>query len=141
MLDSIETLATEVEGSKSFPPTGASLNKKKKTTGSRDHSASKDGGITTVQELREAVLDDGRDLRDVSLADDVALLVNATTQQLLNHEVVELMVQRFKTGSTPGNRAPDDTAQLALSIEGGGTYLRLVGFVGRGFDRRSSSIQ
>ena len=61
-------------------------------------------------------------MKDITLddPDHVQLFVNATTSELLHHDVVELMVQRFKTGSTPGNRAPNDTATLALSIEGGG---------------------
>ena len=49
--------------------------------------------------------------------------VNATTvttDQLLHHSVIELIAQRVRTNSTPGNRAPDDTAHLALAIEGGG---------------------
>ena len=49
--------------------------------------------------------------------------VNATTvttDQLLHHSVIELIAERVRTNSTPGNRAPDDTAHLALAIEGGG---------------------
>ena len=132
LLDSIETLATEVEGSNSFPPTstgGLKKNKKKTASASSDPA---NRGVQTVHQLREAVLDQGQLLKDVTLAEDVQLLVNATTEQLLNHDVVELMVQRFRTGSTPGNRAPDDTASLALSIEGGGTqvFLSFFCFVG-----------
>lgn len=129
LLDTIETLAHEVEDSHSFPPTGASSSAEKtrkksrgrKRDSTRTGATAASGTVKTVHQLRQAVLDDGQELRDVTLAEDVQLLVNATTAELLHHDVVALMVQRFKTGSTPGNRAPDDLAKLALSIEGGGT--------------------
>ena len=38
----------------------------------------------------------------------------------LNHEVIKLINMRAKTNSKPGARAFNDTATLALSIEGGG---------------------
>lgn len=38
----------------------------------------------------------------------------------INHEVIKLIEKRARTKSKPGSRAADDTAILALSIEGGG---------------------
>lgn len=114
LMEGIETLAEEVERTRSIPPIASG--KKAGQT-----SEKKDGyKIKTVQELRQAVLDEGKELRELELAEDAQLLVNATAHELLNHEVVQLIAKRFRTGSTPGNRGPDDTARLALAIEGGG---------------------
>lgn len=120
ILENIEALAQEVEGSNSFPPSALKRDTKSRSSSDTTTSVSASDGIKTVYDLRKEVLDEGKELKDVLVSEDVRLLVNATTEQLLNHDVVKLMVQRFKTGSTPGNRAPDDMASLALSIEGGG---------------------
>ena len=50
--------------------------------------------------------------------DEMSAYAESFRQQVLNHSVVELMVQRYHQGSTPSNRT--DTHKLALSIEGGG---------------------
>lgn len=73
--------------------------------------------ITDVHELRRRVLDQGTELRKVPVALEVS---NMTVDELLNHQVIQLMVERFHSKSTPGNRDATDTARLALSMEGGG---------------------
>lgn len=133
LMDGIEQLSQEVDETKSIPPylsvqssTSLEWNEMVTRTTTRnyggDASRAKDdkNEVKTVQDLRQAVLDEGMELREIQLSEEAQLLVNATAEQLLNHDVVELMVQRFKTGSTPGNRAPEDKARLALAIEGGG---------------------
>lgn len=40
--------------------------------------------------------------------------------ELFSHDVLNLLQKRYRSKSTPMSRAPDDTAMLALSIEGGG---------------------
>ena len=118
LMRGIETLANQVEETQSIPPkAGKARAAKKKASSKKDAKRTE---IRTIQELRQAILDDGKQLKDVQLSADAQLLVNATTQQLLSHDVVDLIAHRFKTGSTPGNRAPEDTAKLALAIEGGG---------------------
>ena len=133
LLEGIEALAHEVEGTHSFPRAVLKKTSFRKSeasstakSNSNNNNKNNNNEIKTVYDLREAILDEGKELRDVQLAEDAQFLVNATASELLHHDVVELIVQRFKTGSTPGNRAPDDNATLALSIEGGGT-LTVVG--------------
>ncbi|CAB9496200.1 Patatin-like phospholipase [Seminavis robusta] len=132
LLQGIESIANDLDRGV-FPPLGiatgaaedivtgaakdATSRKPKKQSTTKADKLQK---IKTVQELRQAVLDDGKELKELQLDPEAQLLVNATAQELLNHDVVELMVQRFKSGSTPGNRAPGDNARLALAIEGGG---------------------
>ena len=41
-------------------------------------------------------------------------------EQLFSHDVLNLLHKRYHSKSSPSSRAPDDTAILALSIEGGG---------------------
>ena len=43
-----------------------------------------------------------------------------TGEDLFSHDVLNLLHKRYNSKSTPSSRAPDDTAILALSIEGGG---------------------
>ena len=92
--------------------------------------------VTTAQQLRERVLDDGIELRklDIKLLHKLMDTNNSTSSgstepksivstpnpQILNHEVLSLIARRFQEGSTPGNRPANDTARLALSMEGGG---------------------
>eukprot|EP00537_Pseudo-nitzschia_pungens_P012657 CAMPEP_0172391000 /NCGR_PEP_ID=MMETSP1061-20121228/7522_1 /TAXON_ID=37318 /ORGANISM="Pseudo-nitzschia pungens, Strain cf. pungens" /LENGTH=889 /DNA_ID=CAMNT_0013121521 /DNA_START=451 /DNA_END=3120 /DNA_ORIENTATION=- len=94
--------------------------------------------IETVEELRNAILD-----QQLSLADTVIVERKSTTKQLENtktkalaveepietvqgapqvfdHAVRDLIRERFVNGTTPGHRLPEDTATLALAIEGGG---------------------
>ena len=77
--------------------------------------------VKTAEELRSAVLDRGHPLKDVQLIQDT----NATNARdhianVLDHEVLKLIVDRFESGSKPSARAANDTARLALAIEGGG---------------------
>lgn len=76
--------------------------------------------VSDVHELRKAVLDDQYSLSQVELAKQIDASVkesiDATFHQ--NHAVLQLMKQRFETGSKPGHR--QDKATLALAIEGGG---------------------
>eukprot|EP00554_Chaetoceros_debilis_P007673 CAMPEP_0194076308 /NCGR_PEP_ID=MMETSP0149-20130528/3126_1 /TAXON_ID=122233 /ORGANISM="Chaetoceros debilis, Strain MM31A-1" /LENGTH=725 /DNA_ID=CAMNT_0038757017 /DNA_START=109 /DNA_END=2286 /DNA_ORIENTATION=+ len=99
--------------------------------------------VTTPQELRSAVFDQGVLLKDIEfrnvtfmpsfehLAEEEnnstvtaiqssAIDDNEEIAEALNHEVIKLLEQRFKSKSKPGARGPDDDAHLALSIEGGG---------------------
>jgi hypothetical protein len=75
--------------------------------------------VHNVQELRKAVLDDGLELKQISLQQhDPLLSTTIELQELLNHDVLQLIQKRASTGSTPGKRL--DNATLALSLEGGG---------------------
>jgi hypothetical protein len=95
--------------------------------------------VRTAEELRSAVLDQKIALENVEFdtpsvptkktSDDTTnkkeerppKLSNADTPELpLDHEVLKVIQQRFQTNSKPGFRAVNDTARLALSIEGGG---------------------
>lgn len=77
--------------------------------------------VRTAEELRSAVLDRGRPLKDVQL-NKATNAVNVTDPManVLDHEVLKLIVDRFESGSKPSARAANDTARLALAIEGGG---------------------
>lgn len=86
--------------------------KKRRRRGSRAQQI-----VTNVHELRKLVLDENIPLRDLKVELDVA---NSTATELMNHEVVQLIAKRFFSQSKPGSRTPDDTAILALAIEGGG---------------------
>jgi len=104
--------------------------------------------VTNPHELRAAVLDRGILLKEIAFNNTSfvpRLKVNATksksktkrgvtsaapapevqlqsedTFNPLNHEVIKLIEMRAKTKSKPSARAVNDTATLALSIEGGG---------------------
>jgi len=80
-----------------------------------ESSKSKKRPVANVQELRTAVLDDGLELRQTQLVHETATL---DVKELLNHDVIRLIAERAKSGSTPGRR--QDNATLALSMEGGG---------------------
>lgn len=121
LLDGIQTLALELDSTRSIPVienVPVSLVSKPESTEKKSSRTS----IKTANELREAVLDEGKQLKEVELDKDAQLLVNATTNEMLNHDVVQLMAKRFRSGSTPGNREPGDDARLALAIEGGGRF-------------------
>lgn len=76
--------------------------------------------VSDVHELRKAVLDDQYPLSQVELAKqiDTSIKESIDATFLQNHAVLQLMKQRFETGSKPGHR--QDNATLALAIEGGG---------------------
>jgi predicted patatin/cPLA2 family phospholipase len=69
--------------------------------------------IKNVHQLRQAILDDGHLLKNVDSS-----TAEFSTNQVLSHGVIELMVRRYKEGTTPQNRTDDST--LAVAIEGGG---------------------
>lgn len=73
--------------------------------------------ISNVNDLRSAVLDKGRELKELDLELKEAELQVA---DLLRHEVIQLILKRHKEKSVPGHRSEGDTARLALAIEGGG---------------------
>lgn len=74
--------------------------------------------VKDVHELRQAVLNDGFKLEQLEVAASSANGSLAT--DVFDHEVLKLIENRVRTNSKPGNRAANDTAKLALSIEGGG---------------------
>jgi hypothetical protein len=113
LMEGIETLAHEVEETQSIPPSAPDSSKTDdsiESAGSRRSRLKKSNEkppILNVHELRQAVLDEGMELKEVQLdPEQTQLLVNATAEELLDHDVIELIAKRFKTGSTPGNRAP-----------------------------------
>lgn len=75
--------------------------------------------VSNVHELREKVLDEGLQLQNVKI-DCPYTSANATIDEVLKHDVIQLIVSRFHSQSKPGFRHPSDTAYLALAIEGGG---------------------
>lgn len=90
--------------------------------------------VTNVEELRSAVLDRNIELKDITFRNvsfvGSAVPKNNAREQVMekvdsdcspfDHEVMKLIAKRVKDSSKPGSRARDDTAHLALSIEGGG---------------------
>jgi hypothetical protein len=72
--------------------------------------------VTNVDQLRSAVLDQQRELKDVHIIQQLAR--EQSHSALQNHEVLKLMSQRFHSHSSPGNRT--DNSTLALAMEGGG---------------------
>ena len=76
--------------------------------------------ITNVHQLRQKVLDEGVEFRKVQLAPNSFGNTTTTSMEQQQHQVLQLLAERFHSGSTPGNRAANDTARLALSMEGGG---------------------
>jgi hypothetical protein len=73
--------------------------------------------VKNVSELRSAILDEGKPLKDINLQQEEIASVD---EGPFDHEVLKVIAQRAKMNSKPGNRDPDDHAKLALSIEGGG---------------------
>ena len=126
LLQDIETSTLEIDSTSSFPAIEALAKQKPESLDASSKKGSR-VNIKNVHDLRQAVLDEGKALKECELDKDAQLLVNATAHEMLNHDVVQLMAKRFRTGSTPGNRAPDDKARLALAIEGGGECRPLIG--------------
>ena len=73
--------------------------------------------IRCVHELRRKVLDEGHDFRKLKVEVNASKVSN---QDLMNHETLQLIRERFLSGSTPGHRSKHDNAKLALCLEGGG---------------------
>lgn len=87
--------------------------------------------VRNAEELRAAVLDQKIALENIEFdspclakpTEDKNQLSCDKTEVLdlpFDHEVLKIIEQRFKSNSKPGFRAANDTARLALSIEGGG---------------------
>jgi len=79
--------------------------------------------VEDVHSLRRQVLQNHVLLKDIefNFTRPVVNATTVTTDQLMNHSVIQLIAQRVRTNSTPGNRADNDQeAHLALAIEGGG---------------------
>jgi hypothetical protein len=75
--------------------------------------------VTNVHELRSKILDAGWELQHLKVECPYAS-ANATISDVLQHDVLQLMVSRYHSRSRPGERSSNDTAYLALAIEGGG---------------------
>lgn len=75
--------------------------------------------VTSVNELRSKILDDGLALPNVKIECPYAS-ANATIADVLQHDVIQIMASRYHSQSRPGQRYINDTAYLALAIEGGG---------------------
>ena len=89
--------------------------RKKGDAGTDTKTYEKPNVVTNVHQLRHHVLTEKRMLRELSID-----FKPRTNISLLDHEVVKLIAERYRSGSVPGARAPNDTHKLALSIEGGG---------------------
>ena len=78
--------------------------------------------VKDVHELRRAVLQSRIPLKDVgfNLTKPALNATTATREDLSRHSVMQVIAERMRTNSTPGNRAPGDDSHLALAIEGGG---------------------
>lgn len=75
--------------------------------------------VSNVNALRGKILDEGLSLHEVKIECPYAS-ANATVADVLQHEVIQIMVSRYHSQSRPGQRYSNDTAYLALAIEGGG---------------------
>jgi hypothetical protein len=75
--------------------------------------------VTNVHELRSKILDEGLPLQSLTVECPYSS-ANAAIGEVLQHNVIQLMVSRYHTQSKPGFRHSNDTAYLALAIEGGG---------------------
>uniref|UniRef100_A0A7S1V8P2 PNPLA domain-containing protein n=1 Tax=Grammatophora oceanica TaxID=210454 RepID=A0A7S1V8P2_9STRA len=71
--------------------------------------------VYSANDLHRAILDEGLQLKEL---DNAMSETNLTVQELLQHEVVQIMAQRFHEGSKPGHRT--DPHKVALCMEGGG---------------------
>ena len=71
--------------------------------------------LTHVDDLRRQIYDHQIPYHHTQLRLDPS---NRTVHELLTHDVLQLMAQRFREQSVPGHRTDD--ARLALSLEGGG---------------------
>jgi predicted acylesterase/phospholipase RssA len=71
--------------------------------------------VTTPDELRRKVLDEGVPFKHLNVQ-----VPTTNSSVAVDHEVLQLLTRRFRTGSKPGKRDATDTARLALSMEGGG---------------------
>ena len=80
--------------------------------------------MRNVHELRDALFNEGLKLEQIDgtyngLNNDELQKVKLL-EETLSHEVLKILSYRYQTKSKPGQRHVNDTATLALSIEGGG---------------------
>lgn len=80
-------------------------------------------GDVAIEEQEEPNADEWRLIGNLMAEDapsfeDEATLVGG--KEIFSHDVLNLLHKRYRSNSLPMSRAPDDTAILALSIEGGG---------------------
>jgi len=73
--------------------------------------------VSSAEELRSYVLDRELQLKEIQLR---VKPQNFTHEALFDHDVVQLILQRYHQGSKPGRRPANDTRTLALAMEGGG---------------------
>jgi hypothetical protein len=71
--------------------------------------------ITSVAQLKE-VFAKGYRVRDMDVRGDIACLL----KEPVVHPVVKALHERKNKGSKPGERVAEDTAKIAIAIEGGG---------------------
>jgi len=84
--------------------------------------------VTSAQALRHLVLDEKVSLKDIDVQlnlREAPVKSNSTYDSadvpcMEQHEVVQLIAQRHREGSKPSKRSHNDTARLALALEGGG---------------------
>jgi predicted patatin/cPLA2 family phospholipase len=88
-------------------PIAFAIKKKKKTP--------KAFKVSNIHQLRQAVLDEGAELKQVNLTPS---FVGVRIEDVLNHDVLLLIAERFHSESQPGSRK--DNSKLALAMEGGG---------------------
>ena len=71
--------------------------------------------VSNIHQLRRAVLDEGAELKQVNLTPS---FVDVRIEDVSNHDVLQLIAERFHSKSQPGSRK--DNSTLALAMEGGG---------------------
>lgn len=101
----------------SSSPTSPKTWRKKvhRTSATRARKEAETDTVSNVHELRRKVLDEKCPFREIDIRLDVQ---DVSSTELLSHDVVQVLVQRFHDKSTPKNR--QDQHYVALSIEGGG---------------------
>jgi len=87
--------------------------------------------VKTVQELRHAILDQQLSLSETTIVEHETKVDKPNTAAtfseervestpLMDHAVRNLIKERYRSRSTPGNRLSTDNSTMALAIEGGG---------------------
>ena len=102
-------------------PTPRSLKSLKTAIETRAKKKKEPVTIKTVEELRNAILDEELSLKDTKIVEDETNTAAAQeSSPLMDHAVRELIKERYLSKSTPGNRLANDNSTLAIAIEGGG---------------------
>lgn len=79
--------------------------------------------VRDIHELRDAIINKNYKFEQLEIVrKNTTAGVNKSDAicELLNHDVINLIAKRYKSGSKPGNRDTSDNEKLALCIEGGG---------------------